>query len=383
MGTLQIKEQIQRWSRPLCQAIFYLLTARYALPRRYREPLFLIGLSEQDISDMLGRIRTVAQWKDRWQTYAFTLLEQAGPLAAIDTVQTAPLLKRAAAGLYLSQLLLPWGSPEKEKLLWMARDAYKRYVALQKNAITPVCVKAGGQEIAGYLEFPKASQGPGVLILPPIGATKEEMTVLSEAFVQAGFVALRVDLPGSGDSSGPLTLDTEKFCCTAIDYLLARPEVTSTKVVMVGISFGAYWMVKTMAVDDRVAGGVGISIPAFHQGEWDRLKRSYWLRLQQCFKQPTIDATKPLAIQMTLYGVINIVKSPLLAFHGGRDTVSHPETARLIRENVGGPLELHVYRRERHGCLGKLRTEIIPRTLVWSAQRLAGCLKPITQVHAV
>ena len=239
------------------------------------------------------------------------------------------------------------------------------------NSSDEVWVEANGETISALIDHPKAGSGPGILIFPTLGASKEEMFFLSDFFVKAGFVTLRLDLLGSGQSSGVLTLDAEKFFKAVISDFLERREVSFSKIIAIGISFGAYWMIRTMAIDHRVAGGIGISIPVFHQDQWDSLEEGDWLRFQRCFHQSTVEATRPIVTKMTLYGVIDQVHSPLLAFHGGKDTMNHPESSEILKKHARGPLTLEVFPEEKHGCLGKIRKEILPKAVEWSREIIA------------
>ena len=126
-----------------------------------------------------------------------------------------------------------------------------------------------------------------------------------------------------------------------------------------------------MAIDDRIAGGIGISIPVFHQEQWDSLEESYWLHFQRCFHQPTVEMTRPIAEKMTLYGIAEQVHSPLLAFHGEKDTISHPNSPDILRKCAGSPLDLNVFPDEKHGCSGKMRKEILPKAVEWSREIIA------------
>ncbi|MCL5286068.1 MAG: hypothetical protein M1313_10085 [Nitrospirae bacterium] len=74
---------------------------------------------------------------------------------------------------------------------------------------------------------------------------------------------------------------------------------------------------------------------------------------------------------MTLYGIADKVRSPLLAFHGGKDTVSHPDSPGILQKYAGGPVDLRVLPDEKHGCLGKMRREILPKAAEWSRETIA------------
>ena len=240
------------------------------------------------------------------------------------------------------------------------------------NSSDEVWVEANGETISAIIDHPKAGSGPGILIFPTLGATKEEMFFLSDFFVKAGFVTLRIDLLGSGQSSGVLTLDAEKLFKAVISDFLKRREVSFSKIIAIGISFGAYWMIRTMAIDNRIAGGIGISIPVFHQDQWNSLEEGDWL----CFHQPSAETTRPIVTKMTLYGVIDQVRSPLLAFHGGKDTINHPESSEILQKHARSPLTLVEFPDEKHGCLGKIRKEILPKAVGWSREIIATTSLP-------
>ena len=62
----------------------------------------------------------------------------------------------------------------------------------------------------------------------------------------------------------------------ALDYLLERPEVDSSKIAVVGASFGGHWSTKLAhAVPDKLRGAVnwGGGIHYFFQPEWQARSR--------------------------------------------------------------------------------------------------------------
>ena len=190
------------------------------------------------------------------------------------------------------------------------------------------------------------------------------MLFLLDSFVKAGSVTYRIDFLGSGQSSGVLTLDAEKFFKEVISDFLERRKVSFSKIIAIGISFGAYGKTRRMAIDHRIAGGIGISIPVFHQDQWNSLEEGDWL----CFHQPSAETTRPIVTKMTLYGVIDQVHSPLLSFLGGKATMNHPESSEILQKPARGPLTLEVFPEGNHGCLGKIRKEILPKAVEQSRE---------------
>jgi hypothetical protein len=124
--------------------------------------------------------------------------------------------RRAAAQAFLGHLLLSPFHPRKAVLL----DSLRRnQIADRKRrpGQTFEQVRLAGGKLAGYLEKPRAeaiaapSPRPLVLLLPPLASTKEELTVLADPLLAAGFPVLRLDLPGQGESPPPLTIQSERL----------------------------------------------------------------------------------------------------------------------------------------------------------------------------
>jgi carboxymethylenebutenolidase len=100
----------------------------------------------------------------------------------------------------------------------------------------------------GYLAVPASGAGPGVIVLQEWWGLVDHIKEVADRFAAAGFVALAPDMyhgesATSPDDAGKLmmALDivrVEKDLRGAIDALLARDEVTSTRVGTVGFCMG-------------------------------------------------------------------------------------------------------------------------------------------------
>ncbi|HLN86784.1 MAG TPA: alpha/beta hydrolase, partial [Candidatus Limnocylindrales bacterium] len=82
-------------------------------------------------------------------------------------------------------------------------------------------------------------------------------SVVAKQFAQWGYVTLRIDFRGCGESEGEhgriICLDQVADTRNAISYLATRPEVDPGKIALVGSSFGAAVAVFTGGADRRVA----------------------------------------------------------------------------------------------------------------------------------
>ena len=107
---------------------------------------------------------------------------------------------------------------------------------------------ANGHSTAGYLAVPGAGKGPGVLVLQEWWGLVDHIKHVCDRLAGEGFVALAPDLyhgqsTKSPDEAGKLfmALNISKAAADlrgAADALLARPEVTSAKVAVLGFCMG-------------------------------------------------------------------------------------------------------------------------------------------------
>ncbi|HCH57736.1 MAG TPA: alpha/beta hydrolase, partial [Rhodospirillaceae bacterium] len=126
-----------------------------------------------------------------------------------------------------------------------------------------VTFKSGDLNISGVVHRPDdmidGERRPAVLVLHGFGSRKdaENVTGPSNMFMNWGYVVLRFDMRGCGDSDGLfghlLCLDQVADTRSAITFMQSRPEVDSDRIAVVGSSFGAGVAVYTGGVDDRVA----------------------------------------------------------------------------------------------------------------------------------
>ena len=108
---------------------------------------------------------------------------------------------------------------------------------------------------------------PAVLILHGFGGHKDgpQQRWSSNQFAAWGYVALRLDYRGCGDSEGRRgwVLPMEQVADTrnAMSYLASRADVDASRICLVGTSYGASVAIWTAAVDPRVGGVIA-------QGGW-------------------------------------------------------------------------------------------------------------------
>ena len=121
-----------------------------------------------------------------------------------------------------------------------------------------------GLNLAGVLRWPagfKAGERrPALVVLHGFGSNKGAENVLGPcAEIEAmGYITLRFDMPGCGDSEGPrghlICMEQVQATLDAVSFMSAEPSVQTNAIGLIGSSFGAAVAVYAGAVDPRIAG---------------------------------------------------------------------------------------------------------------------------------
>lgn len=338
------------------RAAVLLLGARRVVTKAgLQKRLELSGLTWDEIAPILARIRSVGGWGKTWRREAESS-ERAGDWG------------RAAAQAFLGHLLLSPFNPQKAALLDLLRRCHARDRAARPGGATFERVTLADGALRGYLERPRASAAtpkPLVLLLPPLASTKEELFLLGDPLLDAGYSVLRLDLPGQGESPPPLTINVERLLARALDELGVTAQAGC---FAGGISLGAYFALRLGGADRaRVRGVFGVSPPAIITPEqWAKQDEVIWQYLDLYFDTETREETLRLGLSMTLDDVAANVSCPVRLYHARNDWISLPDAPERYRNALAGhaPLSDRVLN-DIHGCTLHLRSVIAPEIVAW------------------
>ena len=120
-----------------------------------------------------------------------------------------------------------------------------------------------GLNLAGVLRWPagfKAGERrPALVVLHGFGSNKGAENVLGPcAEIEAmGYITLRFDMPGCGDSEGPrghlICMEQVQATLDAVSFMASEASVQPNAIGLIGSSFGAAVAVYAGAVDPRIA----------------------------------------------------------------------------------------------------------------------------------
>ena len=255
---------------------------------------------------------------------------------------------------------------------------------------------SGQLKISGVVEFPDAMQRgerrAAILVLHGFGSNKDSPMVLSvtRMFTALGYVALRFDMRGCGESEGErgrvICLEQVADTKSAFDFLAQSGYADAKRIAVFGHSFGAAVAVYAAGSDARIA--ACISSGGWGHGEKKFRKQhaspEAWQRFSAMMEEgrrrsargermmvPRYDIVPirpglrgnlaagsilefPFEVVESMYAftanevVGKIAPRPLLLLHPSNDSVTPTEQSIDLFAHAGQPTDLHLFAEVDH-----------------------------------
>ncbi|MBM4409861.1 MAG: hypothetical protein FJ037_00795 [Chloroflexi bacterium] len=191
---------------------------------------------------------------------------------------------------------------------------------------------------------------PTIILLHGYGETRETLLPQAELIVNAGFNALLVDFRGHGTSAGGVaalgTLDANDVL-GAVDYLVTRPDVETSRIGVQGVSMGAAAGVIAAAQDPRMRAVIAEEpVSSLRDAVWtayrDRLSLPAFL-----FRDITLWLVErrlgePLSAVSPAEAAARLTPRPLLVIDHASEAPVEPGGAERLLNAAGDPKELWV-----------------------------------------
>jgi len=283
-----------------------------------------------------------------------------------------------------------------------------------------VTFKADGRTLAGVVRVPDGVAAnerlPAFIVLHGFGSNMNAGNVLKPCALleELGYVTLRFDMPGCGDSEGErgrlICLEQVSAVSHALTLLAQHPHVEPTRIAVMGSSFGAAVAVHAGGIDQRIAAVVSAS--GWGHGErkfrgqhptpeaWAKFTamleegRRHRARTGRSLMVPRYDIVpipEPMrshvaagSIQMfpaetaqSMYDfraeevVGRIAPRPLLLLHSASDSVTPVEQSIGLFRHAGQPAELHLFADTDHFMFAESNTRVRRIVQDWLADYFA------------
>ena len=275
-----------------------------------------------------------------------------------------------------------------------------------------VSFKSKGLAIAGTVRVPAgvaaSERRPAFMVLHGFGSNMNSTNVLEPCAMleKLGYVTLRFDMPGCGESEGEkgrlICLDQVQATSDALTFLAKHPNVEGDRIAVIGSSFGAAVAVYTGGVDARVAGVIS-------SGGWGDGERKFrgqhttpeaWAKftamLEKGRREPSLRVPRydivpipehlrghlaPGSVQMftadtaqSMYDfradevVGKMAPRPLLLLHSSVDSVTPTEQSIELFKRAGQPTDLHLFAETDHFMFAESNTRVRTVIFDWLAR---------------
>ena len=277
-----------------------------------------------------------------------------------------------------------------------------------------VTFTSAGLRLSGALHFPadyaRGERRPAIVVMHGFGSTKDAGNVTEPValFTAWGYIALRFDMRGCGESEGELgrilCIEEVEDARSAVSFLAARPEVAPDRIALSGSSFGAAVAIYAGAIDARVAavissGGWGDGERKFRAqhaepGAWARFTRmldegrEHRARTGRSLMVPRYEIVpipQHLRTNVTTKSaqqfpaetahsmmefraddvVARIAPRPLLLLHAAHDSVTPTAESIELFRRARPPVELHLFDGVDHFMLREGNPRVTATLRAW------------------
>jgi uncharacterized protein len=279
-----------------------------------------------------------------------------------------------------------------------------------------ITFKSDGLDIAGVVRLPAGfaaeRRRPAFIVLHGFGSNRNSESVLALCglFEQLGYVSLRFDMRGCGESGGEkgrvICLEQVADTQNALSFLAQRPEVDPERIGLIGNSFGAAVAVYAAGIDARAAacissGGWGDGERKFRGQHatpeaWAKFTsmleegRRHRKRTGQSLMVPRYDIVPipehlrgnlaqhsvqmfPAETAQSMFDfraddvVGNIAPRPLLLLHSSLDSVTPTEQSLELFRRARQPADLHLFADADHFMFAESNERVRRVLLDWLA----------------
>ena len=228
--------------------------------------------------------------------------------------------------------------------------------------------------MVGTLRRPaNVNKPPLVLLLPGLDSTKEEFFYWENVFLDRGLATFSLDGPGQGECgyNSFIRPDYEVAVSTTLDVLTKRSDIDPKRIGLAGVSLGGYYAPRAAAFEPRVKAAVGNCGPFNFAGNWENLPSLTRSAFKYHSGAKDFDEAKLKAGQLSLEGVTDKIKQPLLIIHGKLDRLVPWGEAVKIVNTVGRNAELAMFDDGNHVC-NNIPYKYRPLTADWLKEKLGN-----------
>ena len=221
-----------------------------------------------DVAEVLSTARGIKgtdldSWYDAWTALGDRVAELGSASEQAGDVESAKLAYWRASNYYRTAGSMLMGLPVDPRLadaLHRCRDTFRRGAALMAQPPEIIEIPFEGTTLPGYFFRVDADPTPRATVITMGGydsVVEEQYFFNAAAALARGYNVLMFDGPGQGtvlvDQGLPMRPDWEAVVTPVVDYAVTRADVDPNRLVLVGLSLGAYLAPRAASAEHRLA----------------------------------------------------------------------------------------------------------------------------------
>jgi dipeptidyl aminopeptidase/acylaminoacyl peptidase len=236
-------------------------------------------------------------------------------------------------------------------------ECYDKFIKYSGRPIERVEIPFEGKSLPGLLHLPHESSQkvPCILSIDGMDGFKEMMhPIYGDKFLERGMAVLAFEGPGQGECC------IRKIRCTAdnfpragqaaMDFLVKRPEIDSSRIGVCGTSMGSFWVTQIAACDHRFKAAAVMYV--CHESGMNTIfnmaSPTFKARYMWMAGYEDEDEFDRFAQTLTLKGLGAKIKCPFMIVAGGNDQLSPVEYSYDLYDEITVEKKIVVYEGELH-----------------------------------
>jgi alpha/beta superfamily hydrolase len=262
---------------------------------------------------------------------------------------------------------------------------FDRYVRHAPRPTERVEVPFRGSALPGILHLPTIGEPPYPLFIQIGGMDsfkEHQVAMYGDKVLERGMARLAMEIPGQGVALERGLFVTANSAAEAgraiVDWARVRSDLRPDSIVLAGNSFGSFWATQIAAAVDGLAGCAVAAVihePGMHE-IFETASPTFKARFMYMTDLHEEDAFDAFARTLDLRPVAGDVDCPYLVLVGEDDELSPIHHTLDLARRIPAPVDLVVYRGERHSIGGGPAAAFGPNRhhLVagWAQDRQAG-----------
>jgi dienelactone hydrolase len=238
---------------------------------------------------------------------------------------------------------------------------YDRFIRHAPHPVRRVEIPFGSQSLPGLLHLPRTGSAPFPLFIQIGGMDsfkEHQVSMYGDKVLERGMARLSVEIPGQGVALERGLFVTETSAAEAATAIMAwarrEPDLLTERTVLAGNSFGSFWAMQMAAAIGDLAGcavSAVIHEPGMHE-IFETASPTFKARFMYMAGYDDEEAFDEFARRLDLRPIAGSVRCPVLVLAGEDDELSPIQHTLDLLTRIPAPVDLLVYRGEKHSVGG-------------------------------